>query len=578
MERRLTTIMAADVVGFSRLMEKDEAGTLAALKRHRAERFDPAIARHRGRIVKLMGDGVLVEFASVVEAVECAIDLQDRDAADADDPIRLRIGVNLGDIIVDGDDIYGDGVNVAARLEALAEPGGICISDIVCDALGNHLEATFSDAGEQQLKNIDRPVRIWHWQRKKTPDNARDPSGEGANTATTRARIVVFPFDNMSADPDYRHLADGLCEDLTTALSKLDTLDVVSRTAAFSVKDGDRSSAVDAAVRLGAGYAIEGSVRVAGKRVRINAQLIEAAGGGHIWAEKYDGEIDDVFDLQDTITDKITTALEVHLSDGAQVIVWRAEAGNSQAYEHFLAGRAAYKEYSRAGNNRARRSYEAAIAVQPAFTSAIAGLARTHIEDAGYGWSTDRTASLKTAYTLLDEALEASPDHALARAELAHALMVDRKFEQGIQEANSAVSADPNLADAVHVVATLQVCLGQFDEAIANVARCLKLNPSAPEFYLVCKAEALVGAGRYDEALDVIDYVLARRRDWLMVHALKAIAHEALGQHAEAAAAVAAIRKRNTNFNQARWKQFLHYPDRADVPDLQRLLADAGLP
>ena len=381
----------------------------------------------------------------------------------------------------------------------------------------------------------------------------------------------------MVSDPGHQYVADGLCEDLTTALSKLDTLSVVSRTAAFVYK-GQNISAVVAGRELDAGYVVEGSVRTAGNRVRINAQLIERDTGAHVWAQKFDGTIDDIFELQDTVTQQIVAALEVRLSDGAMALVWRAEAGDTEAYEHFLAGRGAYKEYSRAGNARARRSYEEALRRSPRFVSAFAGLARTHVEDATFGWSPDKAASLAEARGLLDAAFALTPGHPLARAELAHALMVEQRFEEGRREAVRAVEADPNLADAAHVLATLLVALGRHEEALGYLRHCLKLNPGAPEFYDVGRAEALIGLGRFAEALAVLDGILARRPDWLLAHAMRVIAHQALGQEDAARAAVQRICALNSRFTVRRWHRMIFYPDRADVPGLRALLLAAGLP
>ena len=480
--RRLAGILAADVVGYSRLMGTDEDGTLARVQSLLCEVAGPAVTARHGRIFRLMGDAFLAEFPSAVGAVLCAAEIQQAMATcEAPLPeaarLRLRIGVHMGDVLPQGDDLMGDGVNIAARLEGVAEPGGIAVSAAVAEAARGKLPFALEDGGETALKNIHHPVRIWRWPPgSATRYSAAAPETAAAPMADARPRVAVLPFDSMVSGPAHQFLADGLCEDLTTALSKLDTLSVVSRTAAFVYK-GRNASAVVAGRELDAGYVIEGSVRTAGSRVRINAQLIERDTGAHVWAQKFDGTVDDIFDLQDRITQEIVAALEVRLSDGAMVLVWRAEAGDPEAYEHFLAGRAAYKEYSRAGNARARRSYEEALRRSPRFISAAAGLARTHIEDATFGWSPDKGASLAEARRLLDGAFALVPEHALARAELAHALMVEQRFEEGCREALRAVEADPNLADAAHVLATLLVALGRHEEAQAAVRRIGAVNP-----------------------------------------------------------------------------------------------------
>jgi adenylate cyclase len=579
MERRLAAILTADVVGYSRLIRADEEGTIAAVRALREELINPKIDKHNGRIVKLMGDGILAEFPSVVDTVYAAVEIQQAVAnhntgLPDNNRIEFRVGINLGDVVIDGDDIHGDGVNVAARLEALSEPGGICISGKVYEEVRDRTDFAFQDLGEQEVKNINRPVQVWRW----------SPEGSGtrgtvpvAEPPVGSARIVILPFDNMSSDASNEHLADGLSEDLTTALSKIDTFDVVSRTAAFALK-GRQISAADTARKLGAGYAVEGSVRTSGNRVRFNAQLIDSETGGQIWAEKYDGSLDDVFGLQDAITQQIVTAIEVHLSDGDQVILWHTEADDPKAYDYFLAGRNAYKEYSREGNMRARRNYQAALQISPKFASALAGLARTYIEDATFHWATDHSASLEEARRLLGQAFAIVPDHALARAEIAHALMEEGKFQEGKLEAKRAVETDPSLADAHHVLSTLHVCLGEHEQALRRLKQCEKLNPATPEFYEVNKVEALTGLKRYKEAQSVARSILARRPEWLMVHALAAIAAQALNDNEATAAAIAQIRSQNQRFTVSRWRKQIFYPNRADVPEWCDLLVRAGLP
>ena len=582
MERRLAAILAADVVGYSRLVRRDEEGTVTALKSLLSRIIAPTIAARNGRIVKLMGDGVLVEFSSAVDAVRSAIEMQravtiDGINAPAEQRIELRVGINLGDVIIDGDDIHGDGVNIAARLESLADPAGIYISGKVYDEIRDRIDAPFDDAGSRELKNIDRPVHVWRWRHDDTMPAGKASTATDMPSLHDRPSVAILPFDCMSSDPETQFLADGFCEDLTTALSKIDTLVVASRTAAFAFKN-TAVSAVEAGRELGVNYIIEGSVRTAGSRARINAQLIDQGSGNHIWAEKYDGSLDDVFGFQDAISEKIVIALEVHLSDGEQVLKWRKEANDPRAYEQFLSARAAYKEYSRGGNARARRGYEMALEIAPAFVSAMVGLARTHIEAAFFGWSEDRDASERTAKCLLDAAFELDREHALAQAELAHLYMVQRRFDDAVREAKRSVAIDPNLADAHHVLATNLVCLGQHMEAIRHVRESLKLNPGAPEFYLMAMAEAYVGLHRFDEALQVLQRVDARRPDWLMGQSLLAICNMGLGRREDAKSVVQNILRLNGRFTTSRWRTILYYPERADVPDLAAMLVAAGLP
>ena len=341
--RKLAAIFAAEVVGYSRLMAADEAGTLAALKRHHELVFDPAVAAHNGRIVKLIGDGTIVEFGSVVDAVNCAVSVQRtnralRDEAVGQSKIILRIGINLGDVIVEGDDIYGDGVNIAARLEPLAEPGGICVSSIVNESIGNRIDVRFQDGGEISVKNIDRPIRVWKWHPGATPlaavkSNAAKPEPNGASVS-----IAVLPFTNMSGDPEQEYFSDGISEDIITDLSKIGGLTVIARNSSFTYK----GRAVDVRTvgrELAVRSVLEGSVRRAGNRVRVTAQLIDTASGGHVWGERYDRDLTDIFEVQDDVTRRIVDALKVTLSPAEKARLADGETANVEGYDYVLRGR-----------------------------------------------------------------------------------------------------------------------------------------------------------------------------------------------------------------------------------------------
>lgn len=384
--------------------------------------------------------------------------------------------------------------------------------------------------------------------------------------APERPTLAVLPFDVISPDPEARFFADGFREDLVTALAKIDTLAVASR--AQGVKQQVAKER----------YVVGGSVRTAGKRIRITAQLIDNTDGSHIWVERFDGLPDDIFAFQDSIVEQIVTALEVHLSDGAQVLGWRQEAGDPRAYLQFLTARTAYKEYSRAGNARARAGYLAALAITPGFLAAVVGLARTHIEDATWGWSPDRAASEGQTVRLLDQVFATVPDHAMARSELAHLFMVQGKFDEAWQEAQRAVESDPNLADPLHVLGIVLVCRGRHAEALRYIREALKLNRGVPEFYLIAMAEAYAGLRRFGDAAHILGQIVERRPEWLMARALLAICLIGLGKPQEAAAAVDAILRLSPRFTAARWRQRLFYPDRPDVEGLEQMLVRAGLP
>src|SRR6516165_3254976 len=338
--RKLAAILAADVVGYSRLMASDEEATLAALKRHRQTVFEPAVAAHQGRIVKLIGDGTIVEFASIVDAVNCALSVQRsgdplRDESLPHPKIVLRIGINLGDVIIEGDDIYGDGVNIAARLEPVAEPGGICISSIVNESIGNRIDARFEDGGQINVKNIDRPIRIWRWHPNSAQASAINGRQPNAANLEPHAAIAILPFTNMSGDPEQEYFSDGISEDIITDLSKIAGLMGIARNSSFTYKG--RSVDVRTIGReLDVQSVLEGSIRRAGNRVRITAQLIDATSGGHLWADRYDRDLTDIFEVQDDVTRRIVDALKVTLSSGEKERLADTKTSNLAAYDCLL--------------------------------------------------------------------------------------------------------------------------------------------------------------------------------------------------------------------------------------------------
>src|SRR6266700_3055612 len=389
MERRLTDILAADVVGYSRLMTIDEAGTLAALKSLRKNLVDPKISEHNGRIFKLTGDGMLIEFPSVVSAVACAVHIQSamrtRNASTADARIEFRIGVNLGDIIVEEGDIFGDGVNLAARLESIAPVGGITVSQSVRDHVGKRLDLTFEDMGERRLKNIERPIRVYGVL---LETSTRQTDGAATGHAEEKPSIAVLPFINMSGDPEQEYFSDGITEDIITDLSKVSGLFVIARNTAFTYK-GKSVEAQQVAKHLGVNFILEGSVRKAGSRVRVTGQLIDGEKGGHMWADRYDRDLTDIFAIQDEITHAIVEQLKVKLLPQEKKSIGQTPTDNVEAYTFYLRGRQFMERQSKAYYQIARQMFAKAVELDPLYARAYAGIAdcdsflflHFHVED-----------------------------------------------------------------------------------------------------------------------------------------------------------------------------------------------------
>src|SRR6184192_113658 len=373
MERRLTAILAADVVGYSRLMGDNEAATLAALKTLRTEFIDRKIAEHQGRIVKLTGDGMLIEFPSVVNAVACAADVQRgmrarNSGVPQERRIEFRMGVNVGDVIVEGGDIFGDGVNVAARLESIAPIGGITVSQSVRDHVGKRLDLAFEDMGERRLKNIEAPIRVY------SISVARPASDGTASAGQERPSIAVLPFVNMSGDPEQEYFSDGITEDIITDLSKVSGLFVVARNTVFTYK-GKTAEVQEVAKHLGVNFVLEGSVRKAGSRVRVTGQLINGKDGGHVWADRYDRDLTDIFAIQDEITHAIVEQLKVKLLPQEKKIIAQAPTDNVEAYTYYLRGRDFFHRHSKRYHQLARRMFAKAVELDPLYARAYTGIA-----------------------------------------------------------------------------------------------------------------------------------------------------------------------------------------------------------
>jgi len=483
MERRLTTILAADVVGYSRLTGVNESGTIAALKTLRKDLVDRKIAEHNGRIVKLTGDGMLIEFPSVVNAVACAADIQRAvRARNASVPpetrIEFRMGINVGDVIVEGEDILGDGVNVAARLESIAPPGGIALSQAVRDHVGKRLDLVFEDMGERRLKNIERPIRVY----KVSLDPA--PGSDGSDSAATHGEekpsIAVLPFINMSGDPEQEYFSDGITEDIITDLSKVSGLSVVARNTAFTYK-GKTVEVAEVAKHLDVNFVLEGSVRKAGARVRVTAQLINGKDDRHVWADRYDRDLTDIFAIQDEITHAIVEQLKVKLLPQEKKSIGQTPTANVEAYTYYLRGRDFFHRHSKRYFELARRMFLKAVELDPRYARAYAGIADCdsflflwYREDIAIDSILDTSAK---ALALDDKLAEAHGSRGLA-------LSLLRDYEQATAEFEQAIALDPNSYETHYLYARASFAQGNLKRAAALFERAAEIKPD--DYQSVC--------------------------------------------------------------------------------------------
>jgi adenylate cyclase len=507
-QRRLAAILAADVVGYSRLMGSDEAGTLAELTAHRAELIDPCIAEHRGRMFKTTGDGLLAEFASVVDAVECAVAFQEgmiqRNANTPDDRrIEIRIGINLGDVIVQDNDLFGDGVNIAARLEGLAEPNGICISETVHQNIRSKLELSFDDLGPQRVKNIGDPIHAFHIRPRALAEP--DPTPEDVPSLPDKPSIAVLPFENMSADPEQEYFSDGITEDIITELSKLSGLFVIARHSAFTYK-GKSVTLKQVGRELGVRYVLEGSVRKAGNRLRITAQLIDALSDHHIWAERYDRDLEDIFAVQDEVARNVAVALEVALMPGESERLAQTPTENLEAYDAYLRARKAPWPPSRHNLRSARNAFERVIEMDPAFAGGYAGKSLTYSFATLYGSGDDRDTDTEIAMELAQRAVELDQGFGRSYSALAFAYSAAGRHEEAVANARRAVELQPGDADSHAYYSRCLREAGLGVEACDEILIALRLDPHFVDGpYLNMLGSGSFIAGRYEDAIEAYE-------------------------------------------------------------------------
>lgn len=508
-ERRLAAILAADVAGYSRLMGADEEGTHAALKVYRHEIIDPKIAEHRGRIVRIIGDGLLVEFASVIAAVRWAVEVQramgERNAGlPQEKRIEFRMGINAGDIIIDGTDIWGDGVNVAARLETLAEPGGICVSSRVQEDVHGGLEIAFEDIGEQQLKNIVRPVRVY---RVRLKGAAKAAPAQHPH----KPSIAILPFNNMSGDPEQEYFADGMVEEITTALSRTRWLFVIARNSSFTYK-GRAVDVKQVGREMGVRYVLEGGVRKSADRVRITAQLIDASTGAHLWADRFDGSLEDIFELQDQVTASVVGAIAPRLEQAEVERAKHKPTESLDAYDYFLRGIASLHSWTKESNDEALRLFNKAIELDSDFASAYGMASWCYVRRKGSRWIVDRAQETAETARLARRAAELGWDDAVALAWGGFALAyVVHDVEVAAALIDRALQLNPNLAEAWHFSGWVRIYLGEPEVAIEHLAHAMRLSPLDPLTFVAQMAIAFAHffAGRYDDASSWAEKALA---------------------------------------------------------------------
>ena len=550
MERRLTTILAADVVGYSRLMEVDEAGTLSALKENRRQLIEPKAAQYNGRTVKLMGDGALMEFASVIDAVTFAVEVQQAmKARNADVPearrIIFRIGINIGDIIDEGDDMYGDGVNVAARMEGLAEPGGICISRPVHTQVVGKLDLRFQDMGDREVKNIAKSVRVYrvvldekasalvtplvapaatraarHWPRiafglvvvlafitggtyfwfARAPEVPPADVARMAYPLPDKPSIAVLPFANIGGDPDQEYLVDGITNDLITDLSKFNDLFVIAANSTFTYK-GKPVKVQEVSENLGVQYVLEGSVQWVGDALRINVQLIDALSGHHIWAERYDRKAADFFELQNEIIKTILGSLQLQVKVAESERALKHSTENLSAYDYFQRGLAHYRNFNKEDNAKAKALQEKAIELDPSYARAHANLALVHRNNWRYDWANDTSQSMEMAMAHARKAMDFDPDDYWSSWIIGQIYLETGEPEKALAAYERAVALNPHDPTLLMTMIELLVSLGDAEQAVAQAQTAIRYNPRHPGWYLWNLGWAQYFAGQHEEAV-----------------------------------------------------------------------------
>jgi adenylate cyclase len=620
-KRKLTAILSADVEGYSRLMGEDEDETIRTLTTYR-ELMSTIIQKHRGRVVDSPGDNLLAEFGSVVDTVRCAVEIQEElRVRNVELPenrmMEFRIGINLGDVVEEGERIYGDGVNIAARVEGLAEGGGICISGAVYDSVKNKLSLNYESLGEHTVKNIKEPIRVYRM--RVGPDAAAPGVGKEKRHGVQRWQrtalaavivlivgavaswnfyfrlpsvdpasvekmafplpdipsIAVLPFVNMSDDPKQEYFSDGITENIITDLSKISAFFVISRSSTYAYK-GKPVKIKQVAEELGVRYVLEGSVQKGSDKVRINAQLVDAITGHHLWAERYDRDLKDIFAVQDEITQKIVRTLRVEVTEVELERVRRIPTENLNAYESFYRGLEYYRRSSKSSNTQARRMFEKAIELDPRFSVAYVFLGHTYRRDWLYRWSQD-PQTMERAFELAQKAIELNDSSIYAYELLGYIyLLKDRQHEQAIAMAEKVIALDPNYAGGYGLLAEILSFAGRPEEVIGLMEKAMRLNPRYPAIYLFWLGNAHYQMGWYDEAIAVLKSAVIRRPNHMPTHLFLTASYVELGREEEARAEVAEILRISPDYRSGS-KSLAPWKDQAVPKRIRAALRKAGL-
>ncbi|RWL19887.1 MAG: tetratricopeptide repeat protein [Mesorhizobium sp.] len=584
--RKLAAILAADVVGYSRLAGADEDRTLARLRALRSDLIDPTIAVHNGRVIKRTGDGALVEFRSVVDAVRCALEVQngmvERNAGVPQDRrIEFRIGIHLGDVVEESDgDLMGDGVNIASRLEGVAAPGAICLSEDAYRQVKTRLDLSVSDLGPTQLKNIAEPVRVYSLRvgtaEAKATATSESVTSRPATAPPPKLSVAVLPFANMSGDTEQEYFADGISEDIITALSKLSQLFVIARNSTFTFK-GRNVNVLEVGRNLGVRYVLEGSVRKSGNRVRITAQLVDATTGGHLWAERFDRDLTDIFAVQDDVTQQIVGALALNLTEGDQQRLATEHTDNLEAYDYFLRGREQLWRFTREQNSQGRDLLQRAIELDPKFAPAYAFLAFANMLDYGNQWSPSSSTSMQQAEVFATRAVALDNRYPYAHWALGIIELYSRRHDVAIGEAKRLIALAPNLPEGHENLGIALHYSGRSGEALGCVDRAMALNPYYPDVYLHFQAQAMFQLRRYEEAIGILKRRLVRNPDTDVSRVLLAASYGHLGRFEEARHEWQEVFRVNPDYSLEHRRKVLPYKNPDDFELVVDGLRNAGL-